>query len=484
MCFRIRSARHPWLQCRRGYVTSSCRVAPGYGVVIRNNLTAVLVCLAVMAGNAYANDEGAGAVENEGVNESVNESGVLIDEDTLVQMEVLRTTIEGLEQGGNTWHPEIAETILSLAGHVQATGDHDAALALLERAVHLSRVNHGLFSLQQVRGLRMQVDSHLAMNQWDEADGLQQYAFFVQNRAMGDDNPEMIPALEAFAEWSIQAFASRRGDFPAARLIDAYHLYSVALSIMDDNPEIEDSSRREVYLQKLACLAWLMSRTGIQTRAESQFSEYRRVDDAWVDRLTQGRYRYRNNAFAQGESALRQVANMHAENVTTATDEQSRRRSLRRQAESMLDVGDWHLLFERRQASTAVYQQAWSLLEEEDEAMRQAVFERVIVLPRFEPMFQLRPRRRSGNSSVTALAGNEGSDVVPAESTRTPYVVMAFDINQFGRARNVQIVESWPEDDADMQRRLSTALRESRLRPTIRGGGPVMAEGLLYRFPY
>jgi tetratricopeptide (TPR) repeat protein len=99
------------------------------------------------------------------------------EDDASLQVDALRSAIEVLEKGGDSWHPEIAEVILSLAGHFQATGDHEEALALLERAVHLSRINHGLFSLQQVPGLRMQVDSHLAMNQWDEADGLNNIRF-------------------------------------------------------------------------------------------------------------------------------------------------------------------------------------------------------------------------------------------------------------------------------------------------------------------
>lgn len=470
MCFRIRSARYRSARYHGHHDRPWCSIAsypavPGRRYPVFRILSALFCGMLISATTANAED----GTEN----------------DAALQAAALRSTIEVLEQGGDSWHPEIAEVILSLAGHVQSMGDHEEALALLERAVHLSRINHGLFSLQQVPGLRMQVDSHLAMNQWDEADGLQHYAFFVQSRSMGDNNPEMIPALEAFAEWSIEAFVGRRGDFPAVRLVDAYHLYSVALSIMDKNPEVDDIEKRQAYLQQLASLAWLMSRTGIQTRPESQFNDYRRVDDGWVDRVTEGRYRFRNNAFIQGESALRQIAELHRRGVETAVDEQSRRRSLRRQAESMLDVGDWHLLFERRQASNAVYQQAWTLLAEEDEAMRSAVFERVVLLPRFDPRFQLGPRRRPVSSTATALAGdNEDSEDVPAENRAVPYVVMAFDINQYGRARNVQVVESWPEDDTEMQRRLSTALRESRLRPAIRNGGPAISEGLVYRFPY
>jgi hypothetical protein len=414
------------------------------------------------------------------------------EDDVEVQMATLRSTIEVLEQGGDTWHPQIAETILSLAGHMQAIDEHEEALALLERAVHLSRINNGLFSVQQLPGLRMQVDSHMALDQWSEADGLQQYAFYVHTRSFGDHDLALLPAIEAYAAWSLQTFAQRRGDYPAARLIDAYQLYSVAISILDKHPEAADRQRREEYLQQLVYVSWLMSRTGVQTRPEASMNEARKVDDGWADRMTEGRYRVRNNPFLQGQAALQEIIDMRAAEVAAAAPgSDARSQALRQQAEAILDLGDWNLLFERRQGSNAVYQQAWNLLAQEDDALRSALFERIVVLPRFDPMVPLRPaRRRAADDSGTATAladagdGDASSPQTPARGTRSPYVVMSFDLNQFGRARNVEVLESWPADDTQMERRLQTALRESRMRPRIGERGALASEGLTYRFPY
>lgn len=412
----------------------------------------------------------------------------------------LRESIEALEGSGDTWHPDIAESALSLARHVQQAGDHAAAIALLERAVHVSRVNHGLFSLQQVSALEMQINSHLALDQWSEADGLQQYLFYVHSRAMADNDPALIPALEAYAQWNIEAFRRRLGEFPATRLIDAYHLTSVALSIVDRDPALADKTREDL-LERLAYLAWMMARTGAQDRQQAQYTNVRLVDDNWVDQVTERRYRRYNNPFLQGEYALAQIVEMRAARLAaveaTGVMSGQRDRLLVAHTNAILDLADWYLLFERRNASIDVYESAWLTLQDESDALKELVFDRIVILPRFEttrqPTGNPLPAREmqaadtlSGSPVPTDVADVPETTKAPdhGDTSGVPYVVMEFDINQYGRAVNVDILQSWPEDDVGMHRRLIGALRDSRMRPIIRDGNASRVEDLVYRFPY
>ena len=401
----------------------------------------------------------------------------------------LRESIQALEGAGDTWHPEIAESILVLAGHVQETGDHTEAIALLERAVHVSRVNHGLFSLQQVSALEMQINSHLALDQWADADGLQQYLFYVHSRALADNDPTLIPALETYAQWNINAFRRRLGDVPATRLIDAYHLYSVALSIVDQDAALAEQSR-EVMLERLAYLAWLMARTGAQSRQQAQYTNVRLVDDNWVDLLTERRYRRYNNPFLQGEYALEQIVEMRAARLAAADTAgvvgNERDTLLVAHTNAVLDLADWYLLFERRNASIDVYESAWLAMQGQDEALKERVFDRIVMLPRFEtsrqPDNETVAKRELDTTGVGVLTAATG--FVEEDQPSVPYVVMEFDINQYGRAVNVDIVDAWPEEDYRMHRRLIGVLRDSRMRPIMRDGSASRVEDLVYRFPY
>jgi tetratricopeptide (TPR) repeat protein len=408
---------------------------------------------------------------------------VEIDTEAVQRVQQLRASLLEMESPGNTWRADLGETLLDLGRALQEANDHEGALEQFERAVHISRINHGLFSLQQLPAIMLQVQSHLALNQWDSADGLRQYAFYVQSRAYQDNDPGLIPALADYAQWNMKAFADRRGEIPSTRLLDAYQLYSVAVAMMDKHEKPLEFPKEE-YLRHKAFIAWLMHRTNVLARSDAVFSAERRIDDAWADGLTGQQTRGRNNAFARGEEALQKIIDIRAEHVAQADAGSAVHDELvRQQAEAVLDLGDWHLLFNRRQAARITYREAWDLVAD-NEAMVAGVFDQVVLLPSFEP--------RPGPSAVQSTSvPQHASSLQPRQSAsgmqprgQYAYLTMAFDINRFGRATNVNVIDGGSEDNDNVRRRMIGALRDSTLRPRIENGEPVGMTGLVYRFPY
>lgn len=402
------------------------------------------------------------------------------------EQERLEQAVATLEASGDTWHPMIAESMISLSRLLQAEDKHTDALVMLERAVHISRVNHGLFSLEQGPAIKMQVQSHLALGEWAEADSLEQYHFYIHSRTLGDGNPELIPALLSYAEWHLDAFADRRGELPSTRLIDAYRLYSVAMSLVDAQPDPEKYPR-ERYLHRLAYLSWLMHRTGVQNRPETLYAKTRQVDDEWAERITAGEYRLHNNPFLQGEYVLGQIIAMRQQRVEEATPGSSIQREMRKlHAEAVLDMADWNLLFDRRQRAESVYEQAWELLASEDEALKKDVFDRMVLIPSFENFMQ--PEQTTelaeGGSPAMATAFSATRSMSAQRRQPSPWVTMRFDLTRNGRVTNVELLESSTEINENIRRNMVMALRGSVLRPALRDGSPEVTRGLVYRFPY
>jgi hypothetical protein len=402
------------------------------------------------------------------------------------EQERLEQAVATLEASGDTWHPMIAESMISLARLLQAEDKHTDALVTLERAVHISRVNHGLFSLEQGPAVKMQVQSHLALGEWDEADSLEQYHFYIHSRSLGGGNPDLIPALLSYAEWHLDAFADRRGELPTTRLIDAYRLYSVAMSLVDAQPEPEKYPR-ERYLQRLAYLSWLMHRTGVQNRPETLYAKTRQVDDEWAERITTGEYRLHNNPFLQGEYVLGQIVAMREQRVAESPPGSSVQREMRKlHAEAVLDMADWNLLFDRRQRAESVYKQAWELLASEDDALKKDVLDRMVLIPSFENFMQpeqtMELAQGSSIAMATAFSATRAMRDQPRQSW--PWVTMRFDLTRNGRVTNVELMESSTEINENVRRNMVMALRGSVLRPALRDGTPDITRGLVYRFPY
>jgi tetratricopeptide (TPR) repeat protein len=399
----------------------------------------------------------------------------------------LRQTVEALEAGGDTWHPLIAESMISLAQLMQNAGNHQEALSMLERAIHISRVNNGLFSLQQAPAIDMLVLSHMALGQWQEADSLRQYHFYIHSRSMQPDDPELIPALVSYAEWHLQSYVDRRVDvMPITRVIDAYQLYSVALNVADAQPE-PAAWPREQFLKRMAYLAWRLSLAGPQMRPEVMYARSRQVDDEWVSRMTNGQNTLRPSTFSLGEDALKAIiASRNAHLQEALPDSSVRRDLLKQHVESVLYLADWNLLFMRRQGSAQLYQQAWAMLEGEDEELRKEVFGRVVTIPAFDEYLQPEPLELA-TTNAPALANSltvASARATSALQQEWPWADMRFDLTRFGRVTNVELVNSSGEINDNVRRRLITGLRQTSMRPLISEAGLVASSGWLYRFPY
>lgn len=388
----------------------------------------------------------------------------------------LRQRVAALE-AGNTWHPMLAEPALSLAALLQQQDRHAEALELLERAVHVSRVNHGLFSLQQAAAVDRQADSHMALGQWEQADHLRSYYFYIHAQSLPAEDAALIPVVVQYAEWQLASFEAGRIEMtPITRLIDAYQLYAVALSLAQRQADPQ-SWPQEQYLKRQVYLAWLMGHGGSQLRAEFVQSAQRLVDDRWVRRMTGEENALRYSVFAMGADALQRIIDGRQARLATAeqdgVSDAAMLRALRvRHTEAVLELADWYLYEKRRQGAADHYRRAWALLADEDEALQQQVFNRILLLPVFDQYLQ--PEQ--------VLAGAGGG--ATADLSEWPWVEMKFDLTPYGGAMNVELVNASPPASERLARRMLTNLRHNVLRPPITARGPVGIADQVFRFPY
>lgn len=117
--------------------------------------------------------------------------------------------LKAVEQKGNAYDLELTETLMGLAASYEDTGDYASALPLYERASHITRVNHGLFSLEQVPIIERVIANQVARGDLLAADQQQEYLFYLHRRIHGDNNPDMLPIMQKFAEWNMYAYRAR-----------------------------------------------------------------------------------------------------------------------------------------------------------------------------------------------------------------------------------------------------------------------------------
>ena len=134
-----------------------------------------------------------------------------------------------IEEASGPWDSGLTEQLLMVGSLEQEQGNHIEAIKSLSRAVHISRITNGLYTLDQVAALEKIIDSYIAVENWQDADLYQNYLFFIEHRAYGASDSRIISSLERLALWNMEMFAIGFGEALGVRLSNAQMLQNLSL---------------------------------------------------------------------------------------------------------------------------------------------------------------------------------------------------------------------------------------------------------------
>ena len=345
--------------------------------------------------------------------------------------------VEEVEETSGRYGLVLKRPLTLLGDALLGMGDGPGALAAYDRALHVARVNRGLFDPDQVDVVYREAVVHATMGDRVAADARHSYAFSVLLRAYGREDARLVPGLFTLAEWhqeNHRVFSARRlfdrvvtiaaSQFPSGdpRMIRA--LRGVAATFRDER----------------------FPRNVSATRNRAAMASYRDTNrNRAVD----------VNNFAPGERALITVINLQQENPDSTNVDI---------ADGMLELADWYLLFEKYERAFALYERVWQLLEE-DTARRDATF--AAPTPLYLP-FPPNPK-------------------LPSDVRREPQtgiVELALAVSDRGKVEELDTVRSEPAGLMDF--RLRKLVRRARYRPAFVDAEPVAAAEVPveYRFVY
>lgn len=369
--------------------------------------------------------------------------------------------LEKLEFQGGAWSVQIAEELATLGSLLQQQGDYEEAVEIFDRAVHINRVNHGLYSPEQIPLVQKVVDSHVALGQWKEADEQQQYAFYVQTKAYGARDPRMISVFENLARWNITSFYRGIDPDPTQRLLQTFLLYRAAADTVEAHFGRRDPRYIEL-LKDVAGASDMMSRYALEgTSAGTQGNPDMRLSTNFAGGPTRPQ-----NGSGGGERALLRIVEFYSDENRPDNQETALLK-----AQAMANLGDWYLLRERRQAAMRAYRDAYEVLsaEENSETLVQQVFGKIVFLPTF---------------STFAEEKKEAFNLDADSGARLGYVDMSFDVSQYGRATNFELLAVEPPDLTRVEMQVISMVRAQLVRPRIIEGKTTSSDGERYRFHF
>ncbi|GAB5415870.1 MAG: hypothetical protein Cons2KO_34730 [Congregibacter sp.] len=143
---------------------------------------------------------------------------------TAESVEALREEVESRELEGGPYAANLPETLGDLARLLELSGRPDEAMQARERALHLLRVNDGLYSPAQEPLVRAMLDSLRAQGDFATLDERYDYFFRLFGAGRPPWSETRWSALLEYLGWQREAVVRELGPSPRDRLYETYRL--------------------------------------------------------------------------------------------------------------------------------------------------------------------------------------------------------------------------------------------------------------------
>ncbi|TNF87388.1 MAG: TonB family protein [Gammaproteobacteria bacterium] len=342
----------------------------------------------------------------------------------------LTQKIQEIEDSSHRFDPALVRPI-TLLGDIQVLeGNYVGALDNYGRAVHLERVNSGLVSAAQLEIVYREAEVYRTLGDFETANEREEYAYHVLQRAYDPYSEDLLPGLFHLAEWYEQTH----------NIFAARHLYQRATDVMVANGKGQTME---------AIPAWSgVARTYRLERFPPIYIDSSQASPYANNGLEVSYGPVTINNFPAGERALQTIIQIHrAHHSPTPVI-----------AQAILDLADWHLLFEKTREAYPLYEIAYELMEGVEGFPMEDFFGQPKMIHFPAPIDPSAPE-------------------VP-EQTAEGLVTLQFDVTERGSARRLTTLESVPEGMMDF--RVRKSIRAARFRPPLVNGEPQLASGYVY----
>lgn len=364
---------------------------------------------------------------------------------------------------------ELADKLMALGELHQARAEHPQALDAFARAEHVMRVNHGLYSLTQVDSIGQTIESLVAMGDMQGAEDKYRYMLYLHERVYGEDDVRTVPALQEWGRWSMNAFrdgvrfeaegmlippgpygggGSERSVRQAAfvKIYQAQDAFLDAIDVLVENEEFRHPDLIPLERKLIETYFLQAHRYSILEEPEN----YLNLDGVSTGSLIRRGMGRSGNAYRDGKEAYGRILTYLVNNPDTAPEEYAR---------TLMEFGDWYLLFGRRVLAQRKYQEARDALQ--NSKLPPAAVEALLrpQVPVTAPVFTARPHTRE----IFLRDPNE-----PLEYRG--WIDVAFELNQYGGARRIEVLDASEGTAGSVERRLTRLIRQSQFRPRFLDG--------------
>lgn len=442
-----------------------------------------------------------------------------------------RARINDTQANANPYSHELREQYDALGTLLQQSGEHEEAMKAFEAAMHIDRVNAGLYTLDQIPVVEKLMASHDALGNTSEVDDFHGYLFYIKQRSYEEGDPRLLAAQEEWADWNIASFlkdSAQHGDdvtfetgggtkdyvavqnprdgtftyIPRAQMMTAMNPLGRAAYFdptfmqthgVDAERVIDERLRTaRTYYEDIievttpdaenpdvaetpAGTANLDATHRVERKlANVAYAIKNQLDG--IDTVQDEGSLYFNNRMSQNYSPPQAVTrgyqrNRDALEASAEKLEQDPEATALEKAQAWIDVGDWNTGFDYPQRGTEAYKKAWDLLRGAgmDDAAIDRIFMPDLLVPAPAFAIQRYSREIFGIDPDTSIDYKGHMD-------------LTLDVNRYGDVAGIKIDSAVPEVSQVLRSELLDYLRTQKMRPAFVNGEPVKRDNVKLRY--
>ncbi|MBL4827049.1 MAG: hypothetical protein JKY66_04935 [Spongiibacteraceae bacterium] len=358
-------------------------------------------------------------------------------------------SIYQLELDGGAYAPRLWEKIQGLALAYYRQGKHKEATAVFKRALHVYRVNNGLYNVEQVPLLKQMIDNHIALKDFSVADDLHYYLYRTRLHNVQDDEPGMVEALREYALWQREAYFLKVGKNIHRRLMSMHDLQTQALDIIE-RTEGGSNEKKLPLFGDLLTTQYLLASYVAQPESDSSKMQYDRLKFDYL----------RLSSYSKGIDILSRTIAIHDSSAHASVDDK---------ANAVVALGDWHQWHNKHTQALGVYTQAYHLLAQSKDGAEQlkATFSSPQALP---------------------AKGIFSSKLAEPKGKKKGYVTAQFSVTDDGAAKKISFLDSDEQAETEQytrnQWKIKSSISKMLFRPRFENAQPVRTEGVVQRYEF
>ena len=393
---------------------------------------------------------------------------------------------------------------LALRGKALASlGDHQSAIVAFDEAIHIARVQRGLFTGSQIENVYEQAKSYRAVGNYDKWIDREEYAFEVAEKNRGEDPLSILSPLARLAEnYEIVGnhLAARemygRGLRELANIVDVDEelavpfLFGLAKTHLNEHfpASVNKSDARfdlavmptrstaDIYRQYEMNTAinnqnFVIGKKALEQALSIRQKKFDVFESLKAKDAALGSPPLHSDDELESESSVGPKSVEKASRVGPSEKLGDEKRdtefdlAAQNLREAMVQLADWQLIFEKPQSAAKLYTRAHEIQQ---------------VLPESPPS--------STNEPVLLLSPKIIPAKAPPEEDRLPqevgFVKLSFDVRSNGRVKKIKTIST--STGSNMVFKVRKSIRDAVFRPALMDGAPVAFENFeyLYQYPF